>query len=66
MTNEHMKQVLKPVLIALMIVGAFSLTACINSTFTTEQAKHRDYTCAIQDYDPVTAQQDIQLCRLKK
>ncbi|MGS7257719.1 hypothetical protein [Enterobacter hormaechei] len=60
------EQVLKPVLIALAIVGAFSLTACINSTFTIEQAKQRDTVCALQDYNPMTAQQDIQLCRLKK
>ncbi|HAS0712554.1 TPA: hypothetical protein JF854_001493 [Enterobacter hormaechei subsp. steigerwaltii] len=64
MSNEQAKSVFKPVLIALMIVGAFSLTACINSTVSINQVKTRYVVCNTQDYNPATASEDIKLCRL--
>lgn len=58
------QQFLRPVLIALAIVGALSLTACINSTVSINQVKTRYVVCNTQDYNPATASEDIKLCRL--
>ncbi|RTP15593.1 hypothetical protein EKN51_11250 [Enterobacter hormaechei] len=58
------KQFLRPVLIALAIVGAFSLTACINSTVSINQIKQTGVLCNTQDYNPATASEDIKLCRM--
>ena len=64
MTNEQAKQVFKPILIALCIVGVFSLTACINSTVSINQIKQRGVICHTQEYTPETAANDIRLCRM--
>ena len=49
------QQFLRPVLIALAIVGAFSLTACINSTVSINQVKTRYVVSNTQHYNPATA-----------
>ena len=64
MNNEQAKQLFKPGLIALTLVGAFSLTACINSEVNINQIKQRGVLCNLQDYNPETASDDIRLCRL--
>lgn len=60
------KQVFKPVLIALMIVGAFlliSIGSMLKSEVTMDSIMKRDIICANKDYNPETAKQDIDICR---
>lgn len=64
MTNEQAKHVFKPILIALAIVGSFSLAACINPSVNVTQIKQRGIICNHQDYNPETAANDIKLCRM--
>ncbi|EHS1736046.1 hypothetical protein KVY46_002884 [Escherichia coli] len=66
MTNEQAKQVFKPVLIALTIVGAFLLMAIgsmLKTEVTIDAIVKRDIICANQEYNPQTAKLDIDVCR---
>ncbi|BEC01768.1 TPA: hypothetical protein L0X66_001789 [Citrobacter freundii] len=63
MTDEQAKQVFKPILIALTVVGVFFTASCVNSTITIDASMKRDIICANQEYDPQTAKLDMDVCR---
>ncbi len=63
MNNEQAKQLFKPIIMALTIVGAFSLIGCINSNINVETFKQQGVICNLTEYNPETAKLDIDSCR---
>lgn len=56
------QQFLRPVIVALVIVGGCALASC-GSTVSKESIMKRDIICATQEYNPETAKHDIDMCR---
>lgn len=67
MTDEQAKQVFKPIILALTVVGvlftASCVNSCVNSSVNIETIMNRDIICATQEYNPETAKLDIDVCR---
>ncbi|SAG02644.1 Uncharacterised protein [Enterobacter hormaechei] len=56
------KQFLRPVIVALVVIGGCALESC-GSTVSKEAIIKRDIICANQEYNPKTAKHDIEMCR---
>ncbi|EJA4827468.1 hypothetical protein ND363_001626 [Escherichia coli] len=63
MTDKQAKQVFKPILLALTVVGVLFTASCVNSSVNIETIMNRDIICATQEYNPETAKLDIDVCR---